>query len=187
MPSGPPANEAGASTVFPAAITSSSSSASPATFPSRAIAVTSSPAPSAPSCACSASPPGNCDSQQGKDCQTIVTLSDNCLPRQLGRVTSDERQVGGAPCGRTNRGRGSGGMCGEGIYKNGPNAAARTRRAWRGEGINIEKRENRFVDGNAWRADGGRQLGQLGTTFCKMRCLNGRRVENAWDAGGGKR
>ena len=42
-----------------------------------------------------------------------------------------------------------------GIYKNGPNAAARTRMAWRGEGVNIEKRENRFADSESCRGAGG--------------------------------
>ncbi len=43
-----------------------------------------------------------------------------------------------------------------GIYKNGPNAAARTRMAWRGEGTNIEKHENRFADSESCRGAGGR-------------------------------
>jgi len=46
-------------------------------------------------------------------------------------------------------------MWGEGIYKNGSNAVARTRMAWRGEGINIEKRENRFADSESCRGAGG--------------------------------
>jgi hypothetical protein len=41
-----------------------------------------------------------------------------------------------------------------------------------GDGIYIEKHENRFADRNAWSADGGRQHGQLGTTLSRCRAAN---------------
>ena len=55
-----------------------------------------------------------------------------------------------------------------------------------GEEIYIEKSENRFADRNAWSADGGRQLGQLGTTFSRCRADNSARWKRANGTTGGE-
>ncbi len=72
------------------------------------------------------------------------------------------------------------------------NQGVREGRGRRVEGNLQERRENRFAGRNAWRADGVRHLGQLGTTLerCAARRMgNGKKKTNRtkWDKNAGGR
>ncbi len=101
---------------------------------------------------------------EGENRQTIPSISDNSLrrqPKQLGTTLSrcaaqpgsgrqrkgpSNRRLGGATFQSRHSGWSVGGEREERIYKNVSNAAARTRRDWKGEELNIENHENRFAD-----------------------------------------